>query len=117
MKDGDCTGLAAFCSAPGTLTVTQEGGKKYLLMTDRSVEKARVEINQNQLYLKMDCDFTTDDALFSYSLDDREWMQLGDKFHMIFSMAHFTSNKFAIFNYATRETGGYVDVDFFRYNK
>ena len=93
------------------------GGKKYLLMTDRSVEKARVEINQNQLYLKMDCDFTTDDALFSYSLDDREWMQLGDKFHMIFSMAHFTGNKFAIFNYATRETGGYVDVDFFRYNK
>lgn len=117
MKDGDCTGLAAFCSEPGTLTVTQEGGKKYLLMTDRSVEKARVEINQNQLYLKMDCDFTTDDALFSYSLDDREWMQLGDKFHMIFSMAHFTGNKFAIFNYATRETGGYVDVDFFRYNK
>lgn len=25
MKDGDCTGLAAFCSEPGTLTVTQEG--------------------------------------------------------------------------------------------
>ncbi|GKH12828.1 glycoside hydrolase family 43 protein [Bacteroides uniformis] len=117
MKDGDCAGLAAFCSEPGTLTVTQEGGKKYLLMTDRGVEKARVEINQNQLYLKMDCDFTTDDALFSYSLDDREWVQLGDKFHMIFSMAHFTGNKFAIFNYATRETGGYVDVDFFRYNK
>lgn len=117
MKDGDCTGLATFCSAPGTITVLQENGKKYLAMTDRSVEKARVELNQNQIYLKMDCDFTTDDATFSYSLDDKEWKQLGDKFHMIFSMEHFTGNKFAIFNHATKTAGGYVDVDFFRYDK
>ena len=65
----------------------------------------------------MDCDFTTDHAVFSYSLDDSNWTQLGDKFHMIFSMAHFTGNKFAIFNYATQTVGGYVDVDFFRYEK
>lgn len=117
MKEGDCAGLAAFCSEPGTLTVTQEDGKKYLLMTDRGIEKARIEVSQNQLYLKLDCDFAADDALFSYSLDNKTWTQLGDKFHMIFSMAHFTGNKFAIFNYATRETGGYVDVDFFCYSK
>ncbi|WP_300704891.1 glycoside hydrolase 43 family protein [Bacteroides sp.] len=117
MKDGDCAGLAAFCSEPGTLTVIQENGKKFLLMTDRGVEKARVEIDSNQVYLKIDCDFTTDDATFSYSLNDKEWKQLGEKFHMIFSMTHFTGNKFAIFNYATKTAGGYVDVDFFRYEK
>ena len=117
MKDGDCAGLAAFCSEPGTIAVIQENGKKYLVMTDRNVEKARVALNQNQVYLKMDCDFTTDDAVFSYSMDDKSWTQLGDKFHMIFSMAHFTGNKFAIFNYATKTPGGYVDVDFFRYSK
>lgn len=65
----------------------------------------------------MNCDFTTDDATFSYSLNDKEWKQFGGKFHMIFSMAHFTGNKFAIFNYATKTVGGYVDVDFFRYDK
>lgn len=65
----------------------------------------------------MECDFTTDDAFFSYSFDDKKWEALGEKFHMIFSMAHFTGNKFAIFNYATQTAGGYVDVDFFRYNK
>lgn len=117
MKDGDCAGLAAFCSEPGTLTVMQSAGKKYIVMTDRGVEKARVELPQNQVYLKMDCDFTTDTALFSYSFNDKEWMQLGDGFHMIFSTAHFTGNKFAIFNYATKMAGGYVDVDFFRYDK
>lgn len=117
MKDGDCAGLAAFCSEPGTITVMQEGGKKSLVMSDRSVEKARVELLQEQVYLKMDCDFTTDDAVFYYSLNGKDWIQLGDKFHMIFSMAHFTGNKFAIFNYATQAEGGYVDVDFFRYDK
>lgn len=117
MRDGDCAGLAAFCSEPGTLTVRKDNGRKYLIMTDRGVEKARTELPQNQVYLRMECDFTTDDALFSYSFNDRDWMPLGEKFHMIFSMAHFTGNKFAIFNYATKSSGGYVDVDFFRYEK
>ena len=117
MKDGDYTGLAAFCSEPGTITVLQENGKKFLIMTDRGTEKARTALNQNQVYLRMDCDFTTDNATFSYSLDDKEWKQLGEKFHMIFSMKHFTGNKFAIFNYATKTAGGCVDVDFFRYQK
>ena len=86
-------------------------------MTDRNVEKARKELNQDIVFLNMDCDFTTDHAVFSYSLDNSNWTQFGDKFHMIFSMAHFTGNKFAIFNYATQTVGGYVDVDFFRYEK
>lgn len=34
---------------------------------------------------------------------------------MIFSMAHFTGNKFALFNYATKVAGGYVDIDYFHY--
>lgn len=117
MKEGDCAGLAAFCSEPGTLTVMKNDGKKYLIMTDRGVEKARVELSRDQVYLKLDCDFTTDDAFFSYSLDDKDWNRLGDKFHMIFSMKHFTGNKFAIFNYATKASGGYVDIDFFRYRR
>ena len=117
MNDGDYAGLAAFCSEPGILSVVKEYGKKYLVMTDRNVEKARRELNQDIVFLKMECDFTTDYAQFSYSLDDTNWTPIGDKFHMIFSMAHFTGNKFAIFNYATKAAGGYVDVDFFRYEK
>ena len=117
MNDGDYAGLAAFCSEPGILSVVKEYGKKYLVMTDRNVEKARRELNQDIVFLKMECDFTTDYAQFSYSLDDTNWTPIGDKFHVIFSMAHITGNKFAIFNYATKAAGGYVDVDFFRYEK
>ncbi len=117
MNDGDCAGLAAFCSEPGTIMVQQEGGRKSLVMTDRGKEKARVACGRNKVYLKMSCDFTTDNARFYYSFNNKTWKPLGDIFHMIFSMAHFTGNKFAIFNYATQKAGGYVDVDFFHYTR
>jgi len=117
MKEGDRTGLAAYCAEPGAIAVVAENGKKYLVMTDRNVEKARTELAADRVYLRMDCDFTTDTARFFYSLDDRTWTPLGDEFRMIFSVVHFTGNKFALFNYATKSSGGYVDIDFFRYDR
>jgi hypothetical protein len=33
---------------------------------------------------------------------------------MKFNLSIFTGNKFCLFNYATKETGGYVDFDWFR---
>ena len=117
MNEGDNAGLAAFCSEPGMIYVAKEtGGKKYIVMADRGVEKERVAINADRIYLKMLCDFTSDDAYFYYSLDNENWTRIGSKFHMIFSMAHFTGNKFAIFNYSTKTAGGYVDIDFFKFD-
>ena len=54
-------------------------------------------------------------ALFSYFTCGKTYCSLGTPFHMIFSMDHFTGNKFAIFNYAARLPGGYVDVDRFSF--
>jgi hypothetical protein len=33
---------------------------------------------------------------------------------MRFNLSIFTGNKFCLFNYATKESGGYVDFDWFR---
>lgn len=33
---------------------------------------------------------------------------------MNYSLPHFTGYRFGLFNYATRETGGYADFDYFR---
>ena len=33
---------------------------------------------------------------------------------MQFNLTVFTGNKFCLFNYATKEPGGYVDFDWFR---
>lgn len=117
MHDGDRAGLAMFCSQPGTIQVNMEGGKKRIVMTDRQEEKSAIDLTQDIVYLRAVCDFTTDAAFFSYSFDGRNWQQLGGGFPMVFSMEHFTGNRFALFNYATREAGGLVDIDWFHFRK
>ena len=72
------------------------------------------------LNLKITGDFQPghgDVANFFYSLDGKEWIQIGTKdYRMRFDYRRFfMGTKFAIFNYATKKTGGYVDVDEFCY--
>ena len=119
MQNGDRAGLVSFCSEPGGLCIEQNDGQYSLIMTDRGEKKAYVPLTMGNgnVWLRMFCDFTKDYALFSYSTDGTTFTQLGPKFHMIFSMAHFTGNKFAIFNYATHQAGGWVDIDSFEYQK
>lgn len=102
MKEGDRADLAAYYAEPGTIAVVAENDRKYLVMTDRNVEKARTELSAERVYLYMDCDFTTDDARFYYNLDDRMWTPLGDKFQMIFCVVHFSGNKFVLFKTTRR---------------
>lgn len=116
MLGGDRAGLFAFCSQPGGITVVcKQNGQYELQMSDRGQQIATLPYTATTLWLGMDCDFTTDTAYFTYSTDGITFNQLGNPFHMIFSMDHFTGNKFAIFNYATQQEGGYIDVDTFRY--
>jgi arabinoxylan arabinofuranohydrolase len=117
MQDGDVAGLSAYCSEPGIISVNMEGEKKYLVMTDRNVEKERVELTENVVYLRLDCDFNNgaDKANFYYSPDNKGWIKLGTEFQMIYNLKHFMGNRFGIFNYATKASGGYVDIDFFEY--
>ena len=117
MKEGDHAGLSTYCSQPGTIEVVVEGGQRYLLMTDRTVEKARIAYNTDIVYLRVVADFISDNATFLYSQDGKEWKPLGDSFHMVFNLEHFVGNRFAIFNYATKQSGGWVDVDWFRFQK
>lgn len=116
MKEGDHAGLSLFCSQPGTIEVVVEGGKKYLVMTDRTVEKARIALASDMVYLRALADYTTDTGAFLYSLDGKQWKQLGGGMRLIFSTDHFLGNRFAIFNYATVQRGGMVDIDWFHYD-
>jgi beta-xylosidase len=133
MKDGDVAGLSAFNGDAGVLSVVMVGNQKYLTMANNSVvldnatkaiknvsvdEKARVALTQNVVYLRLDGDFNLnkDLARFYYSLDNKTWTAIGGEFKMIFDYRRmFMGSKFAIFNYATKSLGGYVDVDFFKY--
>ena len=144
MKDGDCAGLAAFNSDTGALTVKKKGKKLVLEMSEQKVELSdrdkqvtnvedktieSVELKQSKIWLRVDADFHPtkggrfmggkDAANFYYSLDGKQWTKIGTPdYRMGFDWRRFfMGQKFAIFCYATKKAGGYVDVDEFFYER
>lgn len=137
MKNGDVAGFSAFNSDAAVLAVTMKDGRKSIVMTEESVSlhphtKAvtdvkketvgEAELLKDKVWFRIDADFrpgdTRDIAKFWYSLDGKEWNRIGNDYKMRFDWQRFfMGSKFAIFNYATQEAGGYVDIDYFDYKK
>jgi beta-xylosidase len=132
MKEGDFAGLCAFQKKYGQVGVKVENGQKSIVMvsagSDKPIEVQQIPLTQKYLYLKIDCDFTgmndeannlwalngKDEAKFSYSLDGKVWNPIGNMLKMKYDIPHFMGYRFGLFNYATKNTGGYVDFDWFR---
>ena len=135
MKDGDVAGFSAFNGDSGVLSIVKEGKKKYIVFSTNSVsldnktkaitdvkkeEKKRIFLNSDKVFLRIDADFNLgkDLANFSYSTDQKNWTEMAKDYKMIFDYRRlFMGSKFAIFNYATKNLGGYIDVDFFDYKR
>lgn len=120
MKDGDRAGLIALQRQFGYVGVKQENGKRSIVMvsgqTEVEVEVASLPLKQKTAYFKVECDFRdlTDKAYFFYSLDGKKWTPIGDTLQMRYTLPHFMGYRFGLFNYATKETGGTVDFDYYR---
>jgi len=87
----------------------------------KTVALSQLYPRANKIWLRIDGDFVpghNDAANFYYSLDGEQWEQIGtENYRMAFDYRRFfMGSKFAIFNYATKKAGGYVDVDFFHYH-
>ncbi|MDE5793847.1 MAG: glycoside hydrolase 43 family protein [Muribaculaceae bacterium] len=137
MKDGDICGLAAYNGDSGVLRVVKKGGKHYLQLTEeksvfkqpRNIEKVDVNVmaeiplkfknkKEQNVFLQINGDFNPgrDMASFAYSMDGENWTDFDQEIPMRFDyMRHFMGTKFALFNYATKQTGGHVDIDWFHF--
>ena len=119
MKEGDFAGLALLQKNYGLLGVRSEGGKKFIVMinagTGKPVEAQTVPLDQKTVFFKAECDFTNrkDTANFFYSLNGKTWMPIGTQLKMSYTLPHFMGYRFTLFNYATKNVGGFVDFDFF----
>ncbi len=132
MKDGDYAGFAAFNSETAALSIRKNGRQLTLLMSEqdvtlsdrlKAVEQVKEKIieqlplKQQTVSLRIDGDFREgrDAANFFYSLDGKTWNPIGTRdYKMRFDWRRFfMGTKYAIFCYATKKTGGYVDVDQF----
>lgn len=114
MKSGDIAGLAIFQDPFAYIAVKQNSASKYIIMVNNGTTIDSVAMNHSTIYLRALAYYGTSLASFSYSFDNKTFTSLGNELSMRFNLSVFTGNKFCLFNYATKETGGYVDFDWFR---
>lgn len=120
MKDGDYAGLGALQARYGFVGVAKSNGNKAIVMVDNTSgvpqEIIRIGLYQNRVYLKIEMDFRNqiDQAKFYYSIDGSSWTVIGNTLRMTYDLKHFMGYRFALFNYASQSSGGYVDFDYYR---
>lgn len=120
MQEGDVAGLAVFQDPYAFIGVKVIDGQKRLVYTTAPVVSSAAKseqigevVTEQVIYLRAIANYNTSRASFYYSLDNKTYTKFGDNLNMKYDLTVFTGNKFAIFNYATVQTGGYVDVDWF----
>lgn len=125
MKDGDYAGLGLLQERYGVVGVKMLNGEKFIYAGNAQKSSRRNENYEEQeaipftgkvVYFKAEADFKNqaDKANFYYSLDGKKWQPIGVTLNMAYTLSHFMGYRFALFNYATQTTGGYVDFDYFR---
>jgi beta-xylosidase len=120
LKPGDVAGLAAFQKRYGFVGVKQgDGVRSLVVMTAEDgdpAERAVLPLEASVVHLRIDCDFRDprDVATFHVSLDGERWEQLGGPLQMTYTLPHFMGYRFGLFHFATRETGGRADFDFYQ---
>lgn len=120
LKDGDYAGLAALQGTYGYVGVKKNDGQTYLTMvkgTPESINEIEaLPVDQNEVYFRISFDFKelTDKAYFAYSLDGNKWQIIGEPLQMKYTLDHFMGYRFALFSFATKQTGGYAEFDYFR---
>lgn len=126
MKEGDVAGLAVFQTPYSFISVKMQDGKKYLYserctfnsQVHKKVEtKIGGEITANVIYLRAMLNFGTNLCRYQYSLDNKNWTNFGVQMTMGYTLDFFVGQRFYLFNYTTKELGGYVDFDWFSTEK
>ena len=119
MKEGDLSGLSLLQKEYGLIAVKIESGSKKIVMIDavKGIPKeiASIALYQDKVYLKAECDFKdkVDTGRFYYSLDGKKWISIGNTIKLPYTLPHFMGYRFGLFNYATKNTGGFADFDYF----
>lgn len=125
MTEGDTAGLALLSTPYAWIGLAKTEGNTILQRVEGAGENrqrhAAVITNAPvigatnppvHVWLRVACNFDTDEAIFSWSADGKRFTALGEPFKMTFQLTTFQGVRPALFNYNTSgSTGGYVDFD------
>ncbi len=128
MKEGDIAGLAVFQAPYAYIGIKKANGKNLIIMVNNGKTIDSTAVKGSNIYFCASAIYGsgaahyfdgkaapgTGIALFSYSLDNKSFVKIGNELNMRFNLKIFTGNKFCLFNHSTKELGGYVDFDWFR---
>lgn len=125
MKPGDHAGLVAMQKHFGTVGVhVDDDGSRYVAMTAATEDGEEVTVEHvryegTTIYFRAVFDFenSADTVEFHYSADGENWNPIGRQLRLKYTLDHFMGCRIGLYNYASREAGGYVDFDYFRYAK
>jgi xylan 1,4-beta-xylosidase len=115
LKTGDVAGLALLNSPYAWIGLRRdETGFAVEHYSHMSGQSVRESVTGARLWLRVHCDFDTEQARFSYSADGRTFKPLGPVFIMVFQLRTFQGVRYALFNYSTAGApGGQADFNFF----
>ena len=129
MIDGDVAGLAVFQDPSALIGVKMEDSERRLYSRRSEYSEHNWSTNQDDvyqteetlgdvidadtIYLRTIVNYGTKIARFYYSLDNKTWTHFGTDLNMRYTLKIFVGQRFYLFNYATKQNGGYVDIDWF----
>lgn len=112
---GDVAGLALLNLPYATLGVEKTPAGLQVALYDQARDRtARVPLpsGTTRVMLRADCDFLTEQARFSWSVDGKEFTPIGAPFTMVFQLKTFQGVRYALFNYnQDGKPGGHADFD------
>jgi xylan 1,4-beta-xylosidase len=131
MVDGDTAGLALLSSPYAWIGVVKSTDARTLQSYSSPSRRAGLGFRRRdaasapenppvispnnppeRIWLRVGCNFDTDEAVFSWSADGKEFTLLGDPFTMTFQLRTFQGVRPSLFHYNTSgKPGGYVDFD------
>ena len=126
MQEGDVAGLSVFQTPYSFIAVKMKDGKKILYSErctfnnqehKKAETKEGAEISSDIIYLRAALNFGTNVCRYQYSYDNENWKSFGVQMTMGYTLDFFVGQRFYLFNYATKEKGGYVDIDWFTTEK
>ena len=68
---------------------------------------------ERTVFLRASIKYGENKARFYYSLDGEAWEPFGGETQQTFNLTVFVGSRFGLFCYATKESGGYADFDWF----
>jgi len=113
LKEGDVAGLALLNYPYAWIGVRRTASGLEVAQVDQSTGRtATAPFSGSHVWLRAHCDFLSEKATFSYSVDGKAFRPLGDEFTMIFQLRTFQGIRYGLFAFGAG--GGYADFDNFK---